>query len=728
MLSLAFFLSGLSALVYQVVWQRLLALHSGVGIYSIALIVAAFMAGLGLGSLLGGRLSLRLEPAAARRAFAGLELGIAAFGAFSPWLYHDVLYGPAGGGPLLLTGLRHFAALLPPTVLMGMSLPFLARAVVLEASVAGRLLGRLYAWNMLGASLGALLAPWVLMRFLGLGGAARVAAGANLVAALAALWPSAAAARADEASADAPPPPPRDGLRVWLPLYALSGFCALALEILWFRLVDVTVKATAFTFGTVLCLYLLGSALGSLWGARRAERLGPPVTAFLAIQCLLLMLSGAAVALLARLPPGLPVYRALFEYWGGGPFRLGDDFALGPLLLLYGLLPALLYGVPTFLMGLSFPLAQRGAQDEARTSGWKAGLLQSANILGCVAGSLLAGLWGLERLGTIGTLRALLLLGLVFALLGWRRGPRPLFAGAALGLLAVAAALPANAELWTRLHGVAAALVEEDATGVAALTSHRPGSWEVWTNGHSHSGLPFGGVHTILGALPTAVHPAPLDVAVVGLGSGDSAWAAGWRTETRRVEVFELCGAQRVLLERLEAREAVPKLGGFLRDPRVLLRVADGRQALAARPGAFDVVQIDALWPYYAFSGHVYSQEFFELAGRSLKPGGIFCSWAPTPRVRATFARAFPHVLAARHGQILLGSLTPIGGNARERLERLAGAREYLGATRLNLVYSQLKDVAPLEAGDAATWAGLMPNRDLFPRDELASDGSWTFR
>ncbi len=683
MLGLAFFLSGLAALVYQVVWQRILALHSGVGIYSIALIVSAFMAGLGLGSLLGGRLSLRLQPAGARRAFAALELGIAAFGALSPWLYHDLVYRSlAAAGPLPLIGLLHFAALLPPTALMGMSLPFLARAVVLEATQAGRLLGRLYALNMLGASLGALVAPWLLMRFLGLRGAVVAAALCNLAAALAVLLPRSATASESPADEPAPRPTavPREGLHLWLPLYALAGFCALALEIVWFRLVDVAVKATAFTFGTVLCLYLLGSALGSLWGARRTERLGPPLTAFLGAQCLVMLASGLTLLLLARLPPALPGYAFYFAYWQGGPFRLGEDFALGPLLALYGLLPALLFGAPTFLMGLCFPLVQRGTQDEARTSGWKAGLLQSANILGCVAGSLLAGLVGLQRVGTIGTLRALLLLGLVFALLGLRRSRRPAFAAAALGLLGVAAALPSNEALWSRLHGVDASrsvLVEEDASGVAALTSHRPGQWQLWTNGHSHSGLPFGGVHTLLGALPVALHPEPRDVAIIGLGSGDSAWAAGWRRETRSVEVFELCGAQHVLLERLAAGpQSVPGLGGFLRDPRLLFRVADGRQALAARPGAFDVIQIDALWPYYAYSGNLYSEEFFALAGRSLRPGGIFCSWAPTPRVRATFARVFPHVLTARHGQVLLGSLTPFEGSPRDRAASLAGARD----------------------------------------------------
>ena len=154
---LLFFLSGAAALVYQVAWQRLLALHSGVGLYSVAMIVAAFMAGLGIGSLLGGRFSTRLGGGRALAAFAALEIGISAFGAASTWLYYDWLYPRAVHlpSPSWQAGLLHLVVLLPPTVLMGMSLPFLVRAVVTEVEGAGRRIGWLYGVNVLGAAAGA---------------------------------------------------------------------------------------------------------------------------------------------------------------------------------------------------------------------------------------------------------------------------------------------------------------------------------------------------------------------------------------------------------------------------------------------------------------------------------------------------------------------------------------------------------------------------------------------
>ena len=172
LLGIAFFLSGAAALVYQVVWQRILTLHTGIGVVSVSLIVAAFMAGLGLGSHLGGVLSARVSPRRALRVFALLELGVGLFAAISCRLYYDGFGAFAAGLYATTAGaaVAHFGAFLLPTTLMGMSLPFLVRATVRETASASRVIGALYGVNVLGASVGALLAPWVLIRFLGLPG------------------------------------------------------------------------------------------------------------------------------------------------------------------------------------------------------------------------------------------------------------------------------------------------------------------------------------------------------------------------------------------------------------------------------------------------------------------------------------------------------------------------------------------------------------------------------
>jgi spermidine synthase len=732
---LLFFLSGAAALVYQVAWQRLLALHSGVGLYSVAMIVAAFMAGLGIGSHLGGRLSTRLGGGRALAAFAALELGISAFGAASTWIYYDWLYPWAVHlpSPSWRAGLLHLAALLPPTTLMGMSLPFLVRAVVTDVEAAGRRIGWLYGINTLGAAAGAFATPWVLLPALGLRGAVLAAASANLAVGLGALGlftlrdragtPAAAAAEPAAVVPGVEAPGSRP-LSLWLSLYALSGFLALSLEIVWFRVLDVAVKSTAFTFGTVLAVYLLGSALGALLAAPRVGRLRRPLRAFLLAQCTLLALAALPLVVAVALPPDTRGFSWFVDYWAAYDFfPLGHAADRATVLRLYVCLPLLLFFLPTVLMGVSFPVLQRAVHDDPATSGRKVGMLQAANIAGCVAGSLLVGLVSLQYLGTPGTLRLLLVLGIVFALVGLRAYGRA-FVAPALVLAVLAAVLPGPDRLWRRLHGVAAsvplAFFEEDATSVVALTPDGD-SWRVSVNGKGNSWLPYGrgrrygGGHTLLGAMPATVHPAPVDVAVVGLGSGDTAWAAAWRAETRSLTVFEISAPQPRILWRLVGLVDVPDTRHLLEDPRLRVRIEDGRKALEAGEATYDLIEADATWPETSGSGNLYSVEFFAAASRRLKPGGVMCTWAPTPRVAASFQAVFPHVLEAGEEEILIGSLSPIPFEPPAWEARAATAEAYLGPRRTKTVVAALRRLRPAGSPPATAL-----NRDLFPRDEYA--------
>jgi len=722
---LAFFTSGASALVYQVAWQRILALHTGVGIYSIAVIVASFMAGLGLGSHLGGVLSSRVSARRALSGFAFLEVGIAVFGAASCGLYYDLLYlrGAWLYESMVQASLLHFLALLPPTLLMGMSLPFLARALVHDVGLAGRTVGFLYGVNTLGAAVGAIVAPWVLLRFLGVRGAVMAAAAGNLLAALSvlALARGSGSAVAAEATSPATSTPERRPFGLWLGLYALSGFCALALELLWFRVVDVGVKASAFTFGTVLAIYLLGSAAGALVGATRADRIRRPLLVFCALQATLLAYAGVGFVALARLPTAAPLYDWFFGYWHSTEgYRLGTDHDPESLVRLYLFLPGILYLVPTFLMGLSFPVLQRAVHDDPATTGRKVGFLQAANIAGCTAGSLLVGLVLLGWLGTPGTMRALVALGLVFVIVGWRHhGPRVGLLAPGVAIAALLLAWPSDDAFWRRLHGLdeEPAVFGEDASSVVAVTERDAHFWFVFVNGKSHSVLPYAdGEHTLLGAVPALIHPAPVDVAIVGLGSGNTAWAAACRPETRSVRVFEIATPQRRLLAELDAMADLPRLRSFLSDPRVDLRLADGRHALEREEARYDLIEADALRPWSGYSGNLYSVEFFELCARRLKPGGVVCTWAPTPRVVASFARVFPR--AIDFGGILVGSRDPLALDVDTWIARVESSaiEDYLGRRAARGVLRALR-----EARYVLPPRGVSLNHDLHPRDEFAS-------
>jgi predicted membrane-bound spermidine synthase len=725
---LLFLFSGAAALVYQVVWQRLLALHSGVGLYSVSLIVAAFMAGLGLGSLVGGRLSQGMETGVALRAFAILELAIAAFGAVSPGIYYDWLYPLAVHlpSPSWSAGLLHFAALLPPTLLMGMSLPFLVQAIVTDVWGAGRRIGWLYGINMLGAAGGALVTPWWLLPSLGVPGAVLVAAGANGLVGVAALalgrLPAEPEPRPRAPATVAPPtaaePPGGRPLGLWLALYALSGFLALSLEIVWFRLLDVAVKSTAFTFGTLLAVYLLGSGLGSLAAAPLAPRLQRPLRAFLLAQCGLVGLSALAVIALVLVPPHWPLVDWYLRYWAAYAFfPFGHQADPIHVTRLYVVLPLALFFGPTLLMGFSFPILQRAVQDDPAASGRRVGALQAANIAGCTAGSLFVGLLALAAVGTSGTMLFLVGGGAVFALVGLRHYGRG-FVAPLLALVLLAALLPGSERLWRRLHGltgdVGLVFFEEDGTGVVALTPDRD-EWRLSINGKGNSWLPYGRGHTVLGAAPASVHPAPRRVAIVGLGSGDTAWAASYRPETVSTIVFEISRPQPRILWRLVGFVDMLELRYLLEDRRVRIRLEDGRKALEAEPSTYDLIEADATWPETAGSGNLYSLEFFEAAARRLSVGGVMCTWAPTPRVHRTFRTVFAHVIQDETGGILIGSRQPIPFEPDAWRARAAAGEPYLGLVRTEEVLQALGGLRPARGAIAGTL-----NRDLFPRDELA--------
>ena len=727
-IGLLFALSGFAALAYQVSWQRILVLHGGVGIYSVAMIVSGFLAGLGIGSHVGGTVSARMTPRGALRMFALLEISIGLFAASSCWLYYDVLYLSAPG--LYFTplgaGLGHFLALVVPTTLMGMTLPFLVRATVEDADSASLTIGYLYGANVGGAAIGAVLTPWVLIRLTGVRGAVLAGVCCNLAVGLASLRLARPVSEPTEPATggeQAPAPEPVSGFGTWLALYALGGFEALSLQIVWFRIVDVAVKSTAFTFGSVLAVYLAGLAAGSLLGARFTHRLKEPLRTYLSFQCAILIYSALAVVAIAALPENFPAFDWYRRYWGSfHAFRLGATWDLGTIVRLYIVLPATLYAVPTLLMGAAFPVLQRAVQDDPKTSGLKVGRLQAANIAGNVAGSLVIGLVALNYVGTTGSLRLLLLVGLAFAALGIRRyGMRGRFGAAALALILLAAFLPGQERFWLPLHGGReGTLLEEDATSVIAVRPLTPGRWRMTVNGQSHSWLPFGGIHTVLGALPALIHHAPRDIAVIGLGSGDTAWAAGARPETRSIDVFEVAAPQPGLLRALAAIDDPFRIRRFLADERVAISIRDGRNELRRSPKLYDVIEMDALLPHHAFSGNLYSVEFFEEAGARLKSSGVICVWSATPRVRASFARVFPHVLEfgnVNHGPILVGGRSPIPLDPETWVARLRSreVQRYLAHAAADLE-SILRSAEPVVPGEPQEE---MLNRDLFPRDEF---------
>jgi hypothetical protein len=240
----------------------------------------------------------------------------------------------------------------------------------------------------------------------------------------------------------------------------------------------------------------------------------------------------------------------------------------------------------------------------------------------------------------------------------------------------------------------------------------------VYVNVIGQSGLPFGDTHTVLGVLPVLVHVSPRRVLIVGLGSGDTAYAALARPETERVACVEIVGSLAGALRALDARAGAPGLGALLRDPRLDLRVGDGRALLAGGAQRYDVIEADALRPTSSHSGALYSREYFTLVRERLRPGGLAVTWAPTSRIRDTFAAVFPHTLLV--DEVLLGAASPIAWDPmvlRERA-RLPAVRAHFEAAGVDLeaLLGPYLAMAPRPVEPPAPGADL--NTDLFPRDE----------
>ncbi len=468
-------------------------------------------------------------------------------------------------------------------------------------------------------------------------------------------------------------------------LYGLSGFCALALEILWFRVVDVGAKGTAFTFGTVLAIYLLGFAGGALAGATWADRLRRPLLVFTSLQAAILVYAGLGAVAIARLPVDAPLYGWFFGYWRAAQgFRLGTDQDLESLAAPLPRLPEPALPGPDRAHGAVVPgPAARGPRRPARRAGarWASSRPPTSPAARRGAFSSASSSWS----GSGPRARWACSSRVVSSSWPWAgattaRGPRSSSWAGLLALLLFF--LPGQQAFWQRMHGRdgGSALFDEDASSVAGVTPQGGRFWFVFVDGKSHSVLPYGNdAHTLLGAVPAVIHPAPLDAAIVGLGSGNTAWAAGCRPETRRLKVFEIASPQMRLLRELDRREEFPRLRHLLRDPRLDVETADGRHALGFDEARYDLIEADALWPWSAYSGNLYSVEFFELCSRRLKPGGVVCTWAPTPRIAATFARVFPQAVDV--GGILVGSRDPLpfdveAWTARARSPEVTG---YLG-------------------------------------------------
>jgi len=724
-LSLAFFLSGVASLIYQVSWQRILILHSGVGIYSVSIIVASFMAGLGFGSYYGGIFSSKYGKAEALWVFAFIELSICLLGLISSYVYYDLIYMNFSFlySKVLFMIPTHLITLFIPTFLMGMSLPFLIQGTVRNPKNASSTIGVLYGINIIGAAIGSFISPWLIIPEIGIKGAIYCAALCNFMAFLFTFMGRNYSSDLPDSGEDIngklsleSDPIANNSLpfKYWLILYSLSGFIALSLEIIWFRIIDVAVKANSFTFGTILSIYLFGLCIGTFIGSKTSKNCKNPLNLFLKYQTIILLYTCLSILLVIYVPEEFPMIDIADSFWAGYELE-GRDF------LLFQLYISLYYClIPTIFMGLSFTVLHKAVQNDSSTIGKKVGILQASNIVGNVLGSILVGLVLFNLLGTSGTIKFILLVGLAFPIFGiFSNKKRILFAILSALLFLLILIMPSQNKLWARFHAAEETdlLFKEDSSGLMSLVKLRGGAFFYFINGKYHSKIPFGGHNSYLGTIGTLIHPDPNEICIIGLGCGDTAWAAGCREETSEIVVYEIALATDLLKDISEDPNS-DQLKKFLEDNRYKIYKADGRNALAHQNRNYDIIEADALRPHSAYAGNLYSKEFFELCKSRLNDGGMMVQWNSSSRVEKTFGHVFPYVY--KIGVALIGTLDPLDFNKDQVLQRLDSqfTTDYFGADVTNIWKKQIArtEMSPLIV-DREDLVDV--NTDLFPIDEF---------
>jgi predicted membrane-bound spermidine synthase len=641
--------SGAAALLFETLWFRLAGLGLGSGVWASSVVLAAFMAGLGLGNTIGARFGSRV--ARPLRIFALVELGVAALSlllvlglpAASGWLAPRLAL--LLGQPFALNAVRGgvaFAAMLLPATAMGATLPLVTRALAPHSLRFGIALGRLYGWNTVGGVVGALASEAWLVPRLGLARTAAAAALLDVAAALVALWLD----RRLGAASGAPVAPParfgaietRRAVVRLLAAAALAGFVLLALEVVWFRFLELFVFGSALAFALMLSVVLAGIGLGGLvaaaWLRRRPE--APRALAPLALVAGIVTVTTYAAFDPARAPAAAEIARALW---------------LSAVLML-----------PTALAsGLLFTLVGARLRDEVPGDAAAAGWLTLANTVGAALGAPLAGLGLLPWLGIERSLFALALAYFVLAglLLPWSRAlPRLLLVAAFAVMALVAILFPFGLMQGVFVRRIALAAGGEGSRLVAFREGNTqtaillqtdwggaPVHQQLVTNAHSMTSSLFYARRymKLLAYWPLALRPGARRALVVSYGLGNTAEAlvlAPW------LETIDVVDPSRTILglSPLAARGGHPDP---LQDPRVRVHVEDGRFFLRATAAPYDLITAEPPPPHSARVAGLYSLEYFRLTRSRLAPGGIATHWLPANQLPAGGARAIVRAFCA---------------------------------------------------------------------------------
>jgi spermidine synthase len=653
-------------------------------------VLATFMGGTCLGSLILPRfVSTRRNP---RRVYAAIELGIGVCGLLVLLLM-----------PFVGTGLVAAAGLLPPTLLMGMTLPALARQV--EVSW----LGFLYGCNIAGAVVGCLLSGFYLLREYDVATATYMAAALNAAAAVIALmWgrPSLSVACRLVDATDRIPANAIINIAI-----ALSGFCALAAEAIWTRMLGLLLGASVYALSLILAVFLTGLGIGTGIGSLLSRRLASPR---LALGWCQLLLAGGIAWTAYSLSASLP-------YWPINPSissNIWFTFQLDLARAFWALLP------PTILWGASFPLALAATSATAQDGARLFARIYAFNTLGAILGALAATLLLIAWVGSQRAEQLLIALSIAAALL-------LLLPKVAPALLAIITAgfliysVPPLPKLLVAYGRYAATWVGKSEVVYAGegmnssvavarfpndvLTFHVAGKIQA-------SNVPRDmRLQRMLGHLTTLTTNHPRSVLVIGCGAGITAGAVSIDPRVERVTIVEI---ERLVPQAASAWFSEPNFN-VLRNPKVQVRIDDGRHYLLTAKERFDGITVDPLDPWVKGAANLYTKEFFDAMKQHLNSGGVVTMYiqlfetnqAAVKSAVATFFEVFPNGTVwgnpwegRGHDMVLLGQVEPLRIDLDEMEHRMGYRGSFSGTSQIPQSLAEVGMNSPEEL--FATYAG----------------------
>ena len=712
---LALALSGVAALVYQVLWVRQLSLVVGLEVYSITIAVSAFFAGLAGGAAMFGRAADRVGSPA--KLYAALEAAIAVLGVAVTLLL------PHASMPFvwlrehmnLLAWLLPFVLVGVPAFAMGGTLPLAVRALRAGSEAAAVEGGLLYAANTVGGIVGALAASFALIPWFGLRGSGMAAAMLNLAAG-ALVWMRAAREQnvtISDTNGIFTTKTANDAFEseviAWAPLalYAAAGGIALGYEVVWTQAIGQFVSTRSFAFSIVLAVYLAGLALGSWTASRTLGRMRDLWGMFG-----MLIIAAGLVAILefAVMGPWIVKLQTALSSAAGAAtgsqaMRMYASFAVASVGMVF---------VPTVLLGAAFPIALRLTVG-AKSVGRDVGEIVAVNTAGGILGTLLTGFVLVPALGLVRSLSLLAIaaaaVGLISVLVGtgvsrtmkWCAGM------AAVAIVIAGILTPADqlAKLLLVPRGGGALVFYEEGRGATVAVAQQRSKDNVFRRlfiqGVSNSGdaMPSMRYMRLQAMLPLLIHQGePRRVMVVGFGTGITAG------ETLRYPDLEKRVCAELLPAVIRSGQMFPENYRAWNDSRMEIRVRDGRQELMRSEERYDVITLEPPPPSAQGVANLYSTEFYELARTRLGQNGLFAQWLPiatqneteTRELVRSFLDAFPYATlwtTELHEMLLVGSETPI------RLDASAMARRFASET----VVASMKAVGVGSPGAVmATW------------------------